>query len=153
MTRPSPTTPRRPRRSPEPAILVIFGATGDLTERKLMPALYRLARDGALPDQLRIVGFARRDWNDDQFRAYHTENTCPHLGDEFEEEQWGHFARRLYFQQGTFDDAAAFEALAQKIEELEKEHDNGGNLLFYLARSRSGWTKRGWQTVRRVGSG
>lgn len=123
----------RQRRTPDPAIMVIFGATGDLTERKLMPALFRMTQQRQLPQNFAIIGFARRDWDDEQFRSYLTEKVCPFLGDDWDEGAWNSFLQRVFIQQGKFDEAAAYEQLKEKIEEISGQLSIGENLLFYLA--------------------
>lgn len=123
----------RLQRTPEPAILVIFGATGDLTERKLLPALYRMARAAQLPQNFAILGFARREWDDAQFRQEMTTLVCEHLGEEYEEEMWENFTQRLFFQLGEFGKEKGYQALAKRIEEIEGQLHTEGNLLFYLA--------------------
>jgi glucose-6-phosphate 1-dehydrogenase len=124
----------RQRRTPDPAILVIFGATGDLTERKLIPALYHLAQERQLPQNLVILGFARREeWGDEQFREYLTEEVKGHLGEKFDERLWGSFAQRLFFSPGSFGDQPSFERLAERVKALEAQFHTGGNMLYYLA--------------------
>ena len=90
-------------RIPEPAILVIFGASGDLTQRKLVPALYQLKREHRLPGELTIVGVARRDWSHDYFREQMREgfeNYSTGIGNE---ELWKDFAEGLYYCSGNMD--------------------------------------------------
>lgn len=124
----------RRHRAPDPAVLIIFGATGDLTERKLIPALYRLAQQGFLPTTMPILGFARREaWGDEDFRAYMSEHAREHLGEDYDEECWKGFAEKLYFQDGSFADVGTFRTLAERVSALEAKYKTGGNLLFYLA--------------------
>ncbi len=75
--------------------IVIFGATGDLTRRKLVPALYNLCRKGRLPSETRIVGFARRDWNNKKFRDLMQEGVKEFAGESYEEVAWSKFVKRL----------------------------------------------------------
>ena len=119
-------------RVPDPCAVVLFGATGDLTRRKLMPALYNLARGGNLPAECAIVGYARRDWDDDTFRSEVEAGLKGSVGPEFAE-VWPRFAPRLAFAGGTFDDPAAYEALKAKLEALDASHGTRGNRLYYLA--------------------
>src|SRR5262245_34228350 len=94
-------------RAPEPCAIVLFGATGDLTHRKLAPALYQLALAGQLPADFAIVGFARRDWDDEAFRGeLHKTLAEQHGGPDFEAE-WPQFAAHVAFSSGTFDDPKA----------------------------------------------
>jgi glucose-6-phosphate 1-dehydrogenase len=121
-------------RVPEPAAMVIFGASGDLTHRKLLPALYSLTRDRLLPPRFAIVGFARRPVSDDAFRE-EMRKAC----DEFarrrpvDPELWSAFARNVFYQQGSYDDPASFAALKNKLEEVERALGLTGNRVFYLA--------------------
>src|SRR5438105_11548140 len=109
LTETNPLRQALPRtRVPEPCAIVLFGATGDLTHRKLVPALYHLARGGNLPSECAIVGFARRDWSDDQFRA-ELEKSLTKGGDADFAEYWPEFASRIAFASGTFDDPAAYQ--------------------------------------------
>jgi glucose-6-phosphate 1-dehydrogenase len=119
-------------RAPDPCSVVLFGATGDLAHRKLVPALYQLAVAGQLPTDFAIVGFARRDWNDDQFRAEF--KGIAEGGDSSNlEAEWSQFASHVFFSPGNFDDPAAFKALKAKLEQIDASRGTRGNRLFYLA--------------------
>jgi glucose-6-phosphate 1-dehydrogenase len=121
-------------RIPEPATIVIFGASGDLTKRKLVPALYSLARDRLLPARFAVVGYARKQLTDDVFRG-DMRAGC----DEFarrrpvDDELWNTFANQLFYQEGSYDDPAAYEALKKRLEEIEKSLGLPGNRVFYLS--------------------
>jgi glucose-6-phosphate 1-dehydrogenase len=139
MPEPAPATDSNPLRQalprarvPEPCVVVLFGATGDLAHRKLMPALYHLARGGNLPSECAVVGFARRDWTDDQLRAEY-EKTLAKAGSSDFREIWPQFASRLYFAPGTFDDIEPYRKLKEKLEELDRTHGARGNRVYYLA--------------------
>src|SRR3954451_6410750 len=119
-------------RVPDPCAVVLFGATGDLTHRKLVPALYHLARGGTLPSECAIVGFARRDWTDDEFRT-DLQASLSKSGEADFAEFWPQFASRLVFASGTFDDPAAYARLKERLEQLDASHGTGGNRLYYLA--------------------
>ncbi|MGC8643431.1 MAG: glucose-6-phosphate dehydrogenase, partial [Isosphaeraceae bacterium] len=119
-------------RVPEPCAVVLFGSTGDLAHRKLMPALFNLARGGNLPRECAIVGFARRDWTDDDLRAEFEKSLSKGGGSDFQD-IWPQFASRLVFSPGTFDDAEGYRKLKQKLEELDRTHGTRGNRLYYLA--------------------
>jgi glucose-6-phosphate 1-dehydrogenase len=119
-------------RVPEPCAVVLFGATGDLAHRKLVPALFNLARGGNLPSECAIVGFARRNWTDDDLRAEY-KKTLAKAGDPDLEAVWPEFASRIVFSPGTFDDAESFRKLKEKLEELDRTHGARGNRIFYLA--------------------
>src|SRR6478609_11563716 len=105
-------------RVPEPAAMVIFGASGDLTHRKLLPALYSLTRDRLLPARFAIVGFARKPMTDDAFRD-EMRTAC----DEFARRRpvdaalWAAFAGHIFYQQGDYDDPASYAGLKARIEE------------------------------------
>src|SRR5579871_5470958 len=121
------------RRVPECA-LVIFGATGDLNRRKLMPALYRLAYDRRLSAGFAVVGVSRTPMSDDQFREKMRDAVQRFSEDtEFSLEVWDSFARGLYYVPGDISDAAAYQRLAAKLAEIESTHRTGGNVLFYLS--------------------
>jgi glucose-6-phosphate 1-dehydrogenase len=125
------------RKEVEPCTLVIFGASGDLTARKLIPALYHLAKDGQLPADFRIIGFARREQSDASWRTELREAL-----DAFSRSQpvdaavWSAFAGRVHYCRGDITDAAAYAKLAQLIQALPTEALQK-NLLFYLATSPS----------------
>jgi glucose-6-phosphate 1-dehydrogenase len=120
-------------RTPQSAAIVVFGATGDLTARKLMPALYNLVREGMVRGGLSIVGFARRDWSDDQFRAVMKEAVAEHSREPIQEDIWDSFARSLHYVPGTFDDLNAYLKLGDRLQQQDEAHRTGGNRLFYLA--------------------
>jgi len=119
-------------RVPEPCAIVLFGSTGDLAHRKLVPALYNLARGGNLPSECAIVGFARRDWTDDDLRADYEQTLSKNGGSDFRE-IWPQCASRLVFAPGTFDDLDGFRKLKDKLEELDRTHGTRGNRIYYLA--------------------
>ena len=119
-------------RVPEPCAVVLFGATGDLTHRKLVPALYHLARGGNLPSEFAIVGYARRDWTDEQLRD-ELKKSLANPDDPDFERFWGQFASHIVFAPGTFDDPAAYANLKAKLEQLDGSHGTRGNRLYYLA--------------------
>jgi glucose-6-phosphate 1-dehydrogenase len=123
----------RQRRVPDPAILVIFGAAGDLTERKLIPALFDLFRSNRLPQNFAIIGYARRQMDHDQFRNFMTESTREYRDDGTDDASWDSFMQRLFFQEGTFEDHAAYAALGELIDELAERFGTNGNVLYYLA--------------------
>ena len=97
-------------RVPDPCAVVLFGATGDLAHRKLVPALFQLARGGNLPSEYAIVGFASRDWTDDDLRAAYEKSLSKSGGADFHE-VWPQFANRIFFSPGTFDDPASYQKL------------------------------------------
>ena len=120
---------------PEPCTLVIFGATGDLTRRKLIPALYNLAADGNLPSSLAVVCFARRDKTSEGFREELGEAVREHSRRPVNDELWRRFAANIYYHQASFDDAAGYESLVRELDGLDARLGTRGNRLFYLASS------------------
>jgi len=121
------------RAVPQPCSIVIFGATGDLTHRKLMPALYNLAADGDLPPAVAIIGFARREKNDEQFRAELEEATRKFSRQAVRDEIWKTFAQSIFYHQSEFGDAAGYTALGKRLDKIDKERGTRGNRLFYFA--------------------
>src|SRR5262245_15539126 len=123
----------RMQRTPEPCTVVIFGATGDLTHRKLVPALYNQQRERLLPPGFNVVGFARRDWTDDFFRDSLHKDAAQFSRSGLEEPLWGSFAESVSYLPSSFDDPAGYEKLAGKLALLDEQRGAGGNRLFYLA--------------------
>ena len=124
---------RRLPRIAGPCGLVIFGVTGDLSRKKLMPAIYDLANRGLLPPGFALVGFARRDWADQDFAKVVHDAVREHARTPFREEVWAQLAEGVRFVPGEFDDDEAFERLRRTIEELDKARGTGGNHAFYLS--------------------
>ena len=124
---------RRLPRVPEPCALVVFGATGDLSRKKLIPAVYDLANRGLLPPGFVLLGFARRDWGDGEFEQLARQAAQEHARTEFREEVWQRVAEATKFLSGSFDDDAAFDTLATTLLELDASHGTGGNAAFYLS--------------------
>ncbi len=119
-------------RVPDPCTVVLFGATGDLTHRKLAPALFRLGAAGQLPAEFAVVGFARRPWDDAQFREEIRPTLEPLAGPEFAE-TWPSFAEHVLFCEGTFDDPASYARLKETLDRADQTLGTRGNRLFYLA--------------------
>jgi len=124
-----------PRAVPQPCTIVIFGATGDLTHRKLVPALYNLAADGELPPAVTIVGFARRPKTDDEFRRDLEEAARKFSRQSVRDEIWKNFAQSIFYHQSEFGDEPGYKALAKRLDEIDKNHGTRGNRLFYFAAS------------------
>jgi glucose-6-phosphate 1-dehydrogenase len=118
-----------------PCVMVIFGAAGDLTKRKLIPALYNLARSRLLPDQFAIVGVSREEYSIDEFRTRMAPEAGEYTISELDRETWDWFAKRLYYMSGDFQDPKLFQKLEALLAEVEKEQDTQGNCIFYLATS------------------
>ena len=132
----NPLRDARDRRLPRiagPSGMVLFGVTGDLARKKLMPAIYDLANRGLLPPGFALVGFARRDWADQDFGQVVYESVKEHARTPFREDVWRNLAEGFRFVPGTFDDPAAFDLLASTVHALEQERGTGGNLAFYLS--------------------
>lgn len=124
---------RRLNRIAGPSSLVIFGVTGDLSRKKLMPAVYDLANRGLLPPGFALVGFARREWENQDFAQVVHDSVREHARTPFNEEVWQQLAEGIRFVQGDFDDDAAFDRLKQTIEELDVKRGTNGNHAFYLS--------------------
>ncbi|MEI6322317.1 MAG: glucose-6-phosphate dehydrogenase [bacterium] len=121
------------RLAPEPCTLVIFGATGDLTHRKLIPALYNLAAEGALPPAITIIGFARREKTTEEFCAELEASTRRYSRTPVSDDLWKSFAASIVYHRSAFDDAEGYKQLAREIEESDQKSGTGGNRLYYLA--------------------
>ncbi len=124
---------RRLPRIAGPCGLVIFGVTGDLSRKKLMPAVYDLASRGLLPPGFSLVGFARRDWADQDFAQVVHDAVKEHARTEFREEVWEQLAEGFRFVPGNFDDDQAFQTLRQTILDLDRVRGTNGNHAFYLS--------------------
>ncbi len=124
---------RRLPRIAGPSGLVIFGVTGDLSRKKLMPAVYDLANRGLLPPGFSLVGFARRDWENEDFATVVHDAVKEHARTPFREEVWQQLAEGFRFVPGEFTDDEAFETLRATIDELDKSRGTGGNFAFYLS--------------------
>jgi glucose-6-phosphate 1-dehydrogenase len=116
-----------------PCGVVIFGVTGDLSRKKLMPAIYDLANRGLLPPGFALVGFARRDWADQNFAELVHDSVREYARTPFRQEVWDRLAEGIRFVAGKFDDDAAFDNLASVVEELDRDRGTGGNHAFYLS--------------------
>jgi glucose-6-phosphate 1-dehydrogenase len=116
-----------------PAAIVIFGASGDLTKRKLVPALYNLMRDGLLGENVAILGVARSTFDSDAFREKIAEDLRAHAGQSLDERKAQRLVRRLHYLPGDLRDDATYARLAQELARIDREHQTGGNTLFYLA--------------------
>jgi glucose-6-phosphate 1-dehydrogenase len=147
----------RLRRSPEPCVIVIFGASGDLAHRKLLPALYSLAFRSLLPDKFAILGVARTDQSSEQWRADIEQALKEHARDEFKQETWEWLSSRMEYLPMEFADDEAEDRMVEQLGRFDEERGTAGNRLYYLAvppsaigtivgelgkrRSTSGWTR------------
>jgi glucose-6-phosphate 1-dehydrogenase len=118
---------------PQPNTLVIFGAAGDLTSRKLLPAVYNLALDGLLPASFGVVGFTRRDMDDAAFRKKAREATEKYSRRPLDTAYWADFERGLFHSKGAFDDPEAYVALKRKLDEIDASRGIPGNRVYYLS--------------------
>src|SRR5216110_2404032 len=121
------------RAVPQPCSIVIFGATGDLTHRKLIPALYNLAAEGELPPAVAIIGFARRPKSDDDFRKEMEEAVREFSRQAVRDEIWKTFSQSLSYHQSAFGDEAGYKSLGERLEKVNTERGTRGNRLFYFA--------------------
>ncbi|MCK6209070.1 glucose-6-phosphate dehydrogenase [Georgenia sp. EYE_87] len=124
---------RRLPRIAGPSGLVIFGVTGDLAKKKLMPAVYDLANRGLLPPSFALTGFGRRSWSDEDFAQVVHDAVREHARTPFDERTWKQLSTGFRFVQGEFDDDAAFDELARTVTALDTEQGTGGNHAFYLS--------------------
>ncbi len=121
------------RPMPQPCSIVIFGATGDLTHRKLIPALYNLAVEGELPPAFAVVGFARREKSSQEYRAELLKAARAHSRSGIDEELWASFAQRIHYHCSDFGTAEGYRTLAGRLAEIDETQGTGGNRLFYFA--------------------
>ncbi len=134
---PNPLRDPRDRRIPRlagPCVLVLFGVTGDLASKKLLPAIYDLANRGLLPPGFSLVGFARRDWADDDFARITHDAVKAHARTPFREEVWQQLSRRHQVRpRASSPTTQAFDDLARTVAQLDADRGTGGNYAFYLS--------------------
>ena len=118
-----------------PAAMVIFGVSGDLTSRKLMPALYDLAVGQPLPEGFSIVGVSHRDWSDEEFRQKMREAVTAGSHTPVTDDSWDGFAKGLSYVQGDFADPETYRKLEEQLKTIDAERGTEGNRIFYLATS------------------
>jgi glucose-6-phosphate 1-dehydrogenase len=123
----------RLRRNPDPCAIVIFGASGDLTQRKLMPAIYSLAFRRLLPDKFAVIGCARTDQTDEAFQEKMKEAVQQHARDEFKQDVWDRIAESMHYVTTEFQDDAGEDRLAELLTKLDDEKGLEGNRVYYLA--------------------
>src|SRR6201982_2851348 len=119
------------RATPGTCAIVIFGATGDLTHRKLVPALYNLAADGDLPPGLSLVGFARRDKTDEIFRSELEEAAKKFSRQTINDDLWKNFSSAIYYHRSEFGELEGYHWLRERLNKLDKNRGTRGNRLFY----------------------
>ena len=118
----------------EPCVVVIFGSTGDLTRRKLLPALFRLAQQRLIPPEFAILGTSRLPMNDEEYRSQMREALAEFSGEDgIDEAAWNSFAQGIFYIAGEFNDAETFNSIKSRLEEIDQQRKTQGNRLFYLA--------------------
>lgn len=117
----------------DPCILVIFGATGDLTGRKLTPAIYHLGREGLLPANFACVGFARRPKTHEQFREELKQDIITYSRTQFDEPYWNNFQEQIFYHRSEFDSDDGYRELARFLSHIDTRHGTRGNRIFYLS--------------------
>ena len=122
-----------PEGAVQPCTMVIFGASGDLTHRMLLPALYNLALDGRLPARFAVVGFARTNWTNDEFREEARKAVEKYSRRSLDPAVWDGFAATLHYISGDYASDEAYDRLNEKLEVVKQAHGTEGNHLFYLA--------------------
>jgi glucose-6-phosphate 1-dehydrogenase len=113
--------------------MVIFGASGDLTKRKLIPALYNLAKDNLLSKEFALVGFARHPMTSEQFRDEIGKEIVEFATTTVDPDLWHWFSRRIYYHSGDFSNPDAYQGLVQLLQQIDKDHGTRGNYFYYLA--------------------
>ncbi|HEY4314587.1 MAG TPA: glucose-6-phosphate dehydrogenase, partial [Actinomycetes bacterium] len=124
---------RRLPRVPGPCALVVFGVTGDLARKKLIPAVYDLANRGLLPPGFALLGFARRDWGDGDFADLARKAAQEHARTGFRDDVWARLSDSIRFVPGSFDDDQSFDTLCETLVGMEETHGIQGNAAFYLS--------------------
>ncbi len=124
---------RRLPRVPEPCALVVFGVTGDLSHKKLLPAVYDLANRGLLPADFVLLGFARQDWGEGDFESLALRAAKEHARTEWKDDVWARLSANIVFVPGSFDDDEAFDTLVKTLEDVSRAHGIKGNAAFYLS--------------------
>src|SRR5437660_7073575 len=126
----------RLERTAEPCIVVIFGASGDLTKRKLVPALYRLTQERLLPAEFAIVGFARSEMSHEDFRAKMKDAILTYSeAKRIDEAVWDSFAKGIYYIAGDVNNSESYTKISQLLDQVDRERGTAGNRVFYLSTS------------------
>src|SRR5258708_11551900 len=125
-------------RTPPPCVLVIFGASGDLAHRKLVPALYALTAGGLLPPGFSVVGAGRTEMSDDEFRDSLRATVARFGRIPLQPDVWDNFARGLRYTNVDFDSPDGLDALKRVLAEVDRERGTGGNRVYYLSIPPSG---------------
>ncbi|HXG93832.1 MAG TPA: glucose-6-phosphate dehydrogenase [Blastocatellia bacterium] len=126
----------RLERAADPCVVVIFGASGDLTKRKLVPALYRLTQERLLPAEFAIIGFARTPMSHDDFREKMKDAVLTFSeAKRVDEAVWQSFAQGIFYLSGDINDASCYKRMSQLLDEIDKERGTAGNRVYYLSTS------------------
>jgi glucose-6-phosphate 1-dehydrogenase len=132
----------RLERMPDPFAFVLFGATGDLAHRKVVPALYQLWRTNLLPHEYMLVANGRRPYDDETFRADLRASLDKYSRVQpIDEAVWSEFAKRIVYQEGDFNDPVTYARLSIRLDEIDTEHGTRGNRLYYLATHASAFSE------------
>ena len=126
-------TGKRIGRPGDPCVMVIFGASGDLTRRKLIPALYNLATEQLLSREFAVLGLARAQMSTEQFREKVSQDMKQFATGPVDSDLWEWFVRRMHYISGNFDDPEAYNRLRDALQKIDKDHSTHGNYFFYLA--------------------
>src|SRR5258708_769185 len=119
----------------DPCVMVIFGASGDLTKRKLIPALYNLAKDNLLAKEFALIGFARNELTSEQFREQISAEISQFATTKLDPDLWNWLSRRIYYIAGVFDDPKKYQELATLLPQFYKQHRTGPHYFYFLAPS------------------
>lgn len=119
--------------TPQPCTLVIFGGGGDLTRRKLLPAIYNQSLEGELPANFAVLGFALEEMDDSAYREFAQKGIKQFSRQALDDNHWHDFENYLHYLQGSFDDKEAYQALKKRLDEIDKKFSIPGNRIFYLA--------------------
>ena len=118
---------------PDPCTLVIFGGSGDLAKRKLIPALYNLMLDGVLPSKFAVLGLGRKTYSEEEFRESVRDGVVKYSRQALDKQKWANFERHLFYLAGSMDDSALYEAIKVRVEKIEADLGLPGNRIYYLA--------------------
>ncbi len=118
---------------PQPSVLVIFGGSGDLSQRKLLPALYNLRLDGVLPANFAVVGIGRREMDDEAFRSFARKGIENFSRQSLDAAHWADFERSLFFHRGSLDDPEMYDGLRKRLDAIDADFGIPGNRIFYLS--------------------
>jgi len=125
--------PPRIGKQGDPCIMVIFGAAGDLTGRLLIPALYNLARAGLLSKEFAVLGVARTQLSDEEFRKRVYEDIKTYCGECVDSDVWNWFASRFFYLPGDFNDKGLYAKLKDSLSKIDQEHSTHQNFFYYMA--------------------